>query len=96
MALKEKLENVIDQSSFLEFVKALIEDWDRNEVEIERKKSANLYSKIFDDSEWESGTIGSYLEAALAWFEDKNQKGPIKNPTWRTFAEYLYAGKIYE
>ncbi len=96
MTLIEKLENVVDQSTFLEFVRALIEDWNRNEAEIERKRNANLFSPSFDDSEWESGTIGRYLEAALAWFEDKNQKRPIKNLTWRIFAEFLYAGKIYE
>ncbi len=96
MTLSDKLENVNDQSTFLDFVRALIEDWDQNEVKIDGKKSANLYSPVFDNSEWNSGTIGSYLEHALAWFEDKNQNRPIKNPTWRILAEFLYAGKIYE
>ena len=41
MAVEDKLEKVIDQGTFLEFVRAMVEDWNRNEAEIERKKKAN-------------------------------------------------------
>ncbi len=38
MSLTEKLENVVDRDTFLEFVKALIEDWKKDQANIERRK----------------------------------------------------------
>ncbi|MDJ0709197.1 MAG: hypothetical protein QNJ14_02350 [Woeseiaceae bacterium] len=45
---------------------------------------------------WENGTIESYLEAAIAWSETKVGAELADEPSWRSFAEFLYAGKIYE
>ncbi|SFS76796.1 hypothetical protein [Paenibacillus sp. BC26] len=52
--------------------------------------------------EWENSTLESYFEAMEAWMDDMdryyintNQKVPDK-PTWKVFAEILYAAKIYE
>lgn len=96
MSLTEKLENVVDCDTFLEFVKALIEDWEADYAEIIRKKKLNFYSPVGDNSEWQNGSIGQYLEAASAWAEALKKERMPENPTWRTFAEFLYAGKIYE
>ncbi len=96
MSLTEKLENVVDCDTFLEFVKALIEDWEADEAEIISKKKLNIYSPAWDNSEWQNGSIGQYLEAASAWAEAIKEERMPENPTWRTFAEFLYAGKIYE
>jgi hypothetical protein len=95
MNLKDKLDRVSDRNSFLEFVKALIEDWNENEKKIEEKKKQNLYSPTWDDSEWQNGTIGSYLEAATAWAE-AFRENRLNESSWKSFAEFLYAGKIYE
>jgi hypothetical protein len=44
--------------------------------------------------EWQNWTIDGYLEAAVAWARDSRQ---LPEPaSWRSFAEFLYAGKIYE
>lgn len=96
MSLSKKLENVVDHDTFLEFVKALIEDWEADEAEIIRKKKLNIYDSVWDDSDWQNESIGRYLEAASAWAEAIKEERMPENPTWRTFAEFLYAGKVYE
>ncbi|HEY6073220.1 MAG TPA: hypothetical protein VIV15_07490 [Anaerolineales bacterium] len=96
MSTFEKLENVTDRDSFLVFVKALIEDWDADEAETLRKKKLNIYDPIWDNSEWQNGSIGRFLEAATRWAEDVNKEGFPETPDWSTFARFLYAGKMYE
>lgn len=51
---------------------------------------------------WENASLHSYLEAMEGWLEDMegyysntNQPIPIE-PSWKTFADILYASKIYE
>ncbi len=93
--LNELLEGVNDRDSFLEFVKALIED---RKAELEDEKS-NPGSPIGPGSRgWENGTIENYLDASVAWVEAWNGKeGEVpKEPTWQSFARILYAGKYYE
>jgi hypothetical protein len=46
MTLIEKLENVVDPDTFLVFVKALIEDREKDDAEISRKKKLNIYDPI--------------------------------------------------
>lgn len=95
MSLLEKLENVTDLDTFLEFVKALIEDWEADEAEIIRRKKLNIYNP-WDNSEWQNGTIGQFLESAATWAVDSNNQKESETPTWRFFAEFLYCGKTYE
>jgi hypothetical protein len=64
MSLTDELENVVDLETFLDFVLALIDDWERIEKE-GRFRRPNLSTQSPDD--WQNGTIGSYLDAALAW-----------------------------
>jgi hypothetical protein len=45
-------------------------------------------------SEWENPTLEAFLESMEAWISD-NENLPL-NPSWKTFADILYASKIYE
>ena len=80
--LTRLLAEVVDERTFLAFVRVLVEN-------------------SMDDSApgWENATISGFLEAASAWAQD-SEFGRKQNLTdsspWRLFAEFLYAGKIYE
>ena len=80
MSLTEKLERVNSLDSFLEFVDALI---------VNRRAKG---------STGQNDSIEDYLEAAAAWARDSKgqREGISEEPTWRTFATFLYSGKIYE
>ena len=83
MPLIEQLAHVSDQPSFIAFVRALQAD------------RADLNTR----SEWQQDTIEDYLEAAAAWAEDAPMQLPPSldiAAIWRTFAQFLYCGKIYE
>ena len=46
---------------------------------------------------WENDTIENYFAAALACVEDNRARDDIlQTASWRSFAEFLYVGKIYE
>jgi hypothetical protein len=47
------------------------------------------------ETEWENSDLGRFLEAMHAWTEDMDERVPA-SPSWRTFADILYAAKIYE
>ncbi len=83
MHLIDQVAQVSDQPSFIAFVRALQAD------------RADLRTR----SEWQHDTIEDYLEAAAAWAEDAPLQLPPSPDTaaiWRTFAQFLYCGKIYE
>jgi hypothetical protein len=94
------LEQVIDETSFLEFVRALEADWQRDERESAGKPWGY-------PGGWENGTIGAFLERAVAWAEDSKAAWaedskpaprtppPATNP-WRRCADILRAGAFYE
>jgi hypothetical protein len=44
-------------------------------------------------SDWENGSIDTFLESALDWVKDS---GRISDLSWKTLAEFLYVGKNYE
>ena len=92
-SLTEKLGNVVDRETYLEFVRALIDDWEKDVARINDLRDKNAYNPGWDNSEWQNSSISQYLEAASAWVD--TGKLPDQ-PTWRAFAEFLYAGKIYE
>ncbi len=95
MELEDYLDKVIDQVSFLEFVKALQAD-KKNEDIKEKEKPASPYSSGHNG--WENNTISSYLEASIAWAEDSNfgeAQAETEN-TWKKLAMFLYSGKAYE
>ncbi len=93
--LEEKLESVVDRESFLVFVRALVADR-KDEVSKEKKSPSAPYGTGANG--WKNGTIETYLDAALAWTEDWIGKdgGLPKEPTWKSFAKFLHAGKYYE
>ena len=94
--LNAKLEAVVDRESFLTFVKALIADR-KDGVAKEKISPSSPWSSGSND--WEHGTIEAYLEAAVACAEDSQRIGTeILNlaPSWKSFATFLYCGKIYE
>jgi hypothetical protein len=79
--LVKKLESVDDCESFFDFVRALIAD------------------RKFGQDEWENETIESFLEAALAWAEATKLgqiQGQSEELSWKSFATFLYCGKVYE
>lgn len=53
-------------------------------------------------SQWENGTLPTYLEAMQAWTEDMdgyylNTGQPIpENVPWQVFADILRAARVYE
>ena len=91
--LHSLLEDVTDRKSFLSFVRALMEDR-LDEVKQENISPSSPYGPGCNG--WENGTIESYLEAAIAWAETTVGADLAGEPSWRSFAEILYAGKIYE
>lgn len=94
MELHELLEDVNDRDTFVRFVKALIQNR-READELTRQNPEKFqWSGVLD---WENGSIDTYLDAALACFEDgKRHDEKPEEITWKRFAEFLYGGKIYE
>jgi hypothetical protein len=45
--------------------------------------------------QWENPTLERYLEAMEAWIRDAEQL-QVTGPACRSFAEILYAAKVYE
>ena len=96
--LIELLENVRDEQTFLEFVRALLADR-VDEVEKERLSPSPEYESGANG--WENGTIEMFLQAAIAWadgshFGRRQIDGKFIDNPWNQFAHFLYAGKIYE
>lgn len=88
------LNRVIDRKSFIQFLKALELDWER-EQKIIARKGQKPYSA--GPLGWQNGTIGTFLEAAGAWTETRttDEDYGSDNP-WRQAAEIIFAGKYYE
>ena len=96
MKLHEQLERVVDQESFLAFVRALVQDR-ASAVQAESKNAASPYG--LDAGGWENTSIESFLKAAISWAEDSgfgSTQGLASVSPWRKFAVFLYCGKIYE
>ena len=85
------LEEVNDEQSFLRFVDALRADWEL-ERELEKANPSPPFSA--GATGWENGSIGQFLEAAVAYASDSPDVGTA-NP-WRRAAHIVYAGKFYE
>jgi len=92
--LIDYLEAVNDRETFIEFVRALIRD---REASVLREQQAPESRRGYGAFGWQNCLIESYFEAALACVEAHADRDDIlKEPTWRSFAEFLYVGKIYE
>ena len=93
--LERLLDEVKDRGSFLVFVRALVAE--RQEARrIEAKSPSRPYGP--DAMGWENTTIEDYLEAAVActeaWIEREHEIPD--EPSWNSFARFLYFGKSYE
>ena len=94
--LIDLVDRVNSRESFLEFAKAL-----RDDFEDEMKKEKLQPSPPFSPGAngWENGSISSFLDASIAWteaqIESEVEKIPSE-PKWRSFAWFLLAGKCYE
>lgn len=97
MSMAHKLlEQVTDRESFFAFVQALIDD---REAAIKQEKVTPSEPYSPDAGGWENVTIERYLDAALTWAKATNMgisQGFPEEASWRAFAVFLYAGKIYE
>jgi len=84
MELHQQAASVGTKESLVEFVAALRQDLENN------------------PSHWENVTLDQFLTAMESWIADMDQyykntgQEPPANPTWKTFADILYASRIYE
>lgn len=89
-------DQVEDEKSFLEFIRAIGEDW----VDEQNKESKNPSSPYGPGANgWENSDIGSFFDAAHAWGEASinGHHGYNKpNNPWKRAAQILRAGKYYE
>ena len=91
MDLNNLLEKVNSKETFLQFVKALKED-KIDEGEKEKIKPSNPYGPGANG--WENGTIDMFLDAIQEFGEDSHHI--TEEPSWKSFALLLFAGKFYE
>ncbi|HEX8310488.1 MAG TPA: hypothetical protein VF614_04160 [Chthoniobacteraceae bacterium] len=92
MELHEQVQRVNSRETFLSFVSALRADWQASRVE-ESDRPTSPYSP--GARGWANPHLGNYLEAMHSWTEDMGER-IAEPPSWRTFADILYAAKIYE
>ena len=84
MGLYERVENVKNRQDLIKFINHLRSDLQANKAE------------------WENITLEDYLEAMEAWVNDMegfylNTNQPVpKHPSWKNFADILYASSMYE
>lgn len=94
--LRQALEAVNDESSFIEFIAAVAADWE-TEQEIESANPSSRYSS--GALGWENGSIGTFLDASCRWACASAQGLKFyevpENP-WRRAADIIFAGKGYE
>jgi hypothetical protein len=100
--MKEELsliaDNVVDETSFLRFLKALADDWNDEQAK-EILHPSSPYGPGANG--WENVTIGNFLEAMIAWAhanpaEDTGLAGPASGGIWKRVAHIVLAGKFYE
>ena len=82
---------VHDRESFLDFVRDLVADRIAA-AQAERENPDQRYETFRG---WQNSDIETYLECAVAWAE-VHDFFAHPEPSWRAFAEFLFAGKIYE
>lgn len=86
------LHDVRDRDTFLEFVWALIRDRE-DSVRKEQLSPSKPYGP--EANGWENITIETFLVAAVHCATGAPNRLP-EEPSWKSFAYFLYGGKIYE
>ncbi|ACK69911.1 conserved hypothetical protein [Gloeothece citriformis PCC 7424] len=92
MELDELLNRVNSRDTFLEFVAALRADLVASNAQETVAPSSPYVPNACD---WENPSLERYLQALHTWIEDMGDR-ISEPPSWRTFADILYAAKIYE
>ena len=93
--LDELLERVNDEQSFIAFIHALSSDFASqpllDNVTPLKRDEAGV-------SQWENGSVDTFLEAAAAWATASTRISPSTSETniWQRCASILLAGKFYE
>ena len=91
-SIDEILDEVNDETSFLNFVKALVKEREPHE--------GKAIDEVGFSGEWANSNISDFLESAVSWAEDSNfglhQDPELAENKWKQFAVFLYCGKIYE
>jgi hypothetical protein len=85
------LDRVEDLPSFVRFIDALRKDREDSE----RKEATHPAPSDPGWNGWYNGSIGAFLESAVAWAETDPAHLADENP-WKAAARILYAGKHYE
>ena len=89
-------DQVIDESSLIEFISALAGD----RADELAKEAINPTSPFCPGANgWENGTIEAFLGAASAWAEASKNGMPLYTPPhnpWTRIAHILHMGKLYE
>lgn len=91
--LRQLLEEVTDEASFLRFVQALSEDFEEDRAEAARRPPAPHAPSPLG---WENGTIGAFLERGASWGEETQDREDLSTNPWHRCASILFAGKFYE
>lgn len=91
----EKLGAVHDAETFLEFLKALLDDLPCPD-EMAKKSNTVLY--LSGVGGWMNQDLWSFFEASIACGRDNNigEQSLSSAEAWKAAAEILYGGKIYE
>ncbi|MEM6358194.1 MAG: hypothetical protein AAF844_21250 [Pseudomonadota bacterium] len=92
--LQTRLKEVRDEASFLNFLAALSDDWERA-CRLEARTPSSPYASIHG---WENTDIGSFFEAAVAAARAGAAVSAPEDDAniWRIAATILYRGKAYE
>lgn len=84
MELHQQAQSVCTKESLADFVAALRRDFETNPCQ------------------WENGSLNRFLAAMEGWimdmdgyYQNTGQDLPV-NPSWKTFADILFASRIYE
>lgn len=85
------LKDVKDEISLISFLESLKKDWQEGLNREELNKSSTFGTS---PKGWENGSIGQFLEAAIAYAKDTSKE--TNNNPWQRMAQIVYAGKIYE
>jgi len=78
----EKIKDIKTKNDFLSFMDLLQKDF------------------MLNKTEWQNQTIDSYFESISSWVEDVQDNTfsdiDLSKTEWKTLAQLLYVGKIYE
>lgn len=88
-------ESVQTEADFLRFAKALLADWQDEEEQLKANPRSPYEGP--GPNGWQNGTIGTFLDAMIAWAEDADHSRRYDAPPdWGLFAFMLLAGSRYE